>query len=139
MSRIPTPAFQSAPEVDAPTETRFQALKGTRPFEFAIGARSREAAYQRLRTAFVTAGILMSFPLAAWAQSPPPAHDGPCRVAIINGQHVQPSPKCHLPPRVAQNPASIENTAPAQRQELDDLGVYLLRQGATIAGRNGKP
>ena len=84
------------------------------------------------RAVFLTAGILLSLPSAAWAQSPLPTH-GPCRVAILHGQHVQPSPECHLPPPLPQNPASLENTTPAEREEIDRLAKYLLRRSATSA------
>ncbi len=85
------------------------------------------SAVSNTRTVFLTAGIVLGLSSAAWAQSPSAAHDGQCRVAIIHGQHVQPSPNCHLPPPLAQNPASIENTSPALREEIDRLATYLLR------------
>lgn len=86
------------------------------------------SAISSTRAVFLTAGIVLSLSSAAWAQSPAAAHDGPCRVAIIHGQHVQPSPKCHLPPPLAQNPASNEKTPPALREEIDRLATYVLRQ-----------
>src|SRR5258708_35136581 len=80
------------------------------------------------RAVLLTAGIILNLSSAAWAQSPPAAHDSPCGVAIVHGQHVQPSPKCHLPPALAQNPASFENTPPKLREEIDRLATDLLRQ-----------
>ncbi len=91
------------------------------------------SAVSNTRAVLLTAGIVLSLSSAAWAQSPPAAHDGPCRVAIIHGQHVQPSPNCHLPPPLAQNPASIENTAPALREEIDRLATYLLHPSMASA------
>lgn len=91
------------------------------------------SAISSTRAVFLTAGIVLSLSSAAWAQSPAAAHDGPCRVAIIQGQHVQPSPKCHLPPPLAQNPASIENTSPSLREEIDRLATYVLRQSTARA------
>lgn len=95
------------------------------------------SAVSNTRAVFLTAGIVLSLSSAAWAQSPPAAHDGPCRVAIVHGQHVQPSPECHLPPPLAQNPASIENTAPALREEIDRLATYLLHLSAASTETEG--
>ncbi len=93
------------------------------------------SAVSNTRAILLTAGIVLNLSSAAWAQSPPAAHDGPCGVAIIHGRHVQPSPECHLPPPLAQNPASIENTAPALREEIDSLATYLLRQSTASEPR----
>jgi hypothetical protein len=93
------------------------------------------SAVSNTRTALLAAGIVLNLSSAAWAQSPPAAHDGPCGVAIIHGRHVQPSPECHLPPPLAQNPASIENTPPALREEIDRLATYLLRQSTASEPR----
>jgi hypothetical protein len=85
------------------------------------------SAVSNTRAAFLATGIVLSLSSAAWAQSPSAAHDGPCRVAIIQGEHIQPSPNCHLPPPLAQNPASIEHTPPALREEIERLATDLLR------------
>jgi hypothetical protein len=84
------------------------------------------SAVSNSRAVLLTAGIVFSLSSAAWAQSPPATRDGSCRVAIVDGRHVQPSANCHLPPPLAQNPASIENTPPALREEIDRLATYLL-------------
>jgi hypothetical protein len=85
------------------------------------------SAVSNTRAVLLTAGIVLYLSSAAWAQSPPAVHDGQCGVAIVDGRHVQPSPECHLPPPLAQNPASIANTPPALREEIDSLATYLLR------------
>ena len=95
------------------------------------------SAVSNTRAVFLTAGIVLSLSSAAWAQSPAAAHDGLCRVAIVHGQHVQPSPKCHLPPPLAQNPASIENTAPALREEIDRLATHVLGLSAPSVETEG--
>jgi hypothetical protein len=76
------------------------------------------------RAVLLTAGLVASVSSAVWAESPAPVHG----VAIINGQHVQPSPDGHLPPPVARNPASIGNTTAGQRDELDRIAAELVRQ-----------
>ena len=91
------------------------------------------SALSNTRAVFLTAGIVLSLSSAAWAQSPSAAHDGPCRIAIIQGEHIQPSPHCHLPPPLAQNPASIENTPPTLREEIDRLATHVLRLSAPSA------
>ncbi|SRR5260221_9247679 len=93
------------------------------------------SAVSNTRAVLLTAGIVFGLSSAAWAQSPPTAHDGPCRVAIVDGRHVQPSANCHLPPPLAQNPASIENTPPALREEIDRLATYLLHQSTASEPR----
>src|SRR5260221_3767299 len=84
------------------------------------------SAVSNTRAALLTAGIVLNLSSAAWAQSPPAAHDRQCGVAIVDGRHVQPSPECHLPPPLAQNPASIENTPPAEREEIERIAEDLL-------------
>lgn len=93
------------------------------------------SAVSNTRAVLLTAGIVLNLSSAAWAQSPPAAPDGPCRVAIVHGRHVQPSPTCHVPPPLAQLPASIENTSPALREEIDRLATYLLRQSTASEHR----
>jgi hypothetical protein len=93
------------------------------------------SAVSNTRAVLLTAGIVLNLSSAAWAQSPPAAHDGPCGAAIIRGRHVQPSPECHLPPPLEQNPASIGNTPPALRDEIDRLATYLLRQSTASEPR----
>ncbi len=91
------------------------------------------------RAVLLTAGIVLNLSSAAWAQSPPAAHDGPCGVAIVHGQHVQPSAECHLPPPLAQNPASIENTPPALLEEIDSLAEYLLGETGRLINHSATP
>jgi hypothetical protein len=93
------------------------------------------SAVSNTRGVLLTAGIVLNLSSAAWAQSPPSAHDSPCGIAIVDGRHVQPSPSCHLPPPLAQNPASIENTPPALREEIERLATHLLRRSTTSEPR----
>jgi hypothetical protein len=81
---------------------------------------------------FVEAVTLFSVLPGAWAESPWAPED-PCRVAILHGQHVQPSSNCHLPPPLAKNPASEQNSTPAEREEIDRLARELLQQSTDSA------
>src|SRR5260221_5939327 len=97
------------------------------------------SAVSNMRAVLLTAGIVLNLSSAAWAQSPPAAHDGPCGVAIVPGQHVQPSPECHLPPSLAQNPASIENTPPAERGDIERIAEYLLDETGRLIDHSATP
>ena len=97
------------------------------------------SAVSNTRAVLLTAGIVLNLSSAAWAQSPPAAHDGPCGVAIVDGRHVQPSPECHLPPSLAQNPASIENTPPAEREDIERIAEYLLGETERLIDHSATP
>ena len=104
---------------------RIERLKST---ESRMPISTLRSATRAARAVLLTTGIVLSVPFAAWAQSPASAQEGLCRVATVQGQHVQPSPKCHLPPPLRRNPASIENTTRADRDEIDRIAAELLRQ-----------
>jgi hypothetical protein len=110
----------------SPAATKGRALQET----FGEGAKN----YRGLAALFLMAGILFA-PLTGFAQTASPSHSGSCRVAVLNGQHVQPSAQCHLPPPLAQNPASLENTPPAVVDEVDRIAKYLLGE----SGQHGDP
>jgi hypothetical protein len=133
MSHISASALQSVTDATAAVDPTRKAPFRARLIGSLIRAASRETAQQELGAVLLAAAMLLSLPFAARAENPSSAHTGLCRVAIVNGQHVQPSSKCHLPPPLTQNPASIKKTTPAQREELERLGISILRLGTTSA------